>query len=217
MKPETFAKMKGAIGARPAGSNAPPMVFQRDYAYAMPMIFKNATILTELALEDTVCSSETSRAQMEALDTISQFYIRMYGECRQDNITGLSAWREVLDYLGDREEGCSDIIKAEVFGLFNSFITLSLFVYMFSSKGMAISSPDSIDESCYNLETFLSLLSVMEDDKRKEMLSEIRKLGIINPQVDLTALYKQGTSYLEDIKKDQEQRYGNTATSAGAN
>ena len=218
-RPETFAKIKGAVGARPVGSNAPPVVFQRDYAYAMPMIFKNATILTELGLDNEELHykpASLKKEYMEALDTISQFYIRMYGECRADNIAGIAGWSEILEYLQGNDTDNENVkwARKEVFGLFNSFITLSLFVYMFSSKEMAVASPATIDSSCYNIETFLSILSVMDDEKRKDTLLEIRKFGLINPQVNFTALYNKGTEYLSEIKKDQEQRYGTSADSA---
>ncbi len=210
-KYETFTKVRGAVGVRPKGSSLPPMLFHRDYAYAMPMIFKNATILTELSITEDTQGGDVLRERLESLDTISQFYIRMWEDCRTNNIIGISGWREILKYLN--AEDAEKTIRAEVFGTFNSFVALSLFVYMFAAKEMAISSPESFDEICYNTENLLSLLSIMSTEDRKCMLKEIRKLGLMDSQINLLALYKQGSDYLKEIRKDQEQRYGKIAES----
>ena len=79
---------------------------------------------------------------------------------------------------------------------------------MFGSKAMSKVSPTSIDESCYNIDIFYSLLALLEDDDKLIVSRAVKKAGILPAGINFTGFFAQGKNYLEDIRKEQEKLYG---------
>lgn len=199
IKPNTLTGIKGTLGAVKPGS--PPIVFQRDLVYAFPIIFKNATILTENAYTEDMQMSK--KDYMEVLDTISQFYIRLWSEARKDNVLGLSMLNEIHSYLQEDKTGQ----RSSVYAAYNSFVVSCLFAYMFGSKSMSVASPDTIDDECFSIDMFFTLLGMMSDEDRQIITKSIRKNAVLNPAVKLNSFFNESKTFLEEIRKDQEERY----------
>lgn len=197
--PLTFApKISGAMGVRAPGE--PPFMWIRDMANAINPILKNATICTQVEFDG-------KKEELETLDTIIQLLKRMYITAREtDNIGGLLIYQELMDYLRTGIE-IEQLRKGKVYTVFCQMFVISLFAYMFGSKQMLIATPKSLDESSYDFGMVLSMLSSLPDDKRREFIKLFRDCGTLKNSFDLTALNRTAVKYLEDIKKNQQERY----------
>ena len=199
MKPETFANQgKGAAGIRQPGM--PPMVWQRDIANCLPFIIRNATIMTQGIYDD-------QKDELEILDSIVQFLHKIYEDSRVDRMKGLSQFRNLCEYISYK-----GAVGSEVFATFSTLFLTSVFTYLYGSKQMAIQSPDSLDvEECYDFQQVISLFSLMGKETADSFLDEVRQNGVLPSGFDLNALKKTVGNYLDDIQKNQEERYAENA------
>lgn len=207
-KPKTLTDTKSTFGVRSV-SNGQQLVFQRDFAYAFPLIFKNTTILTETAIRAMSDPEDLMNKKLLVLDTLAQFFIRLWKDARIDFTVGVQGVGQFIDYVQASELSPEDQeLRKQICSLFSNFLLVNIFTYMFSSKAMSIASPTSIDEACYNIEIFSALLSMVDSDSRATLVGAVKRASIIPSGINFTEFIRTSKDYLEDIKKEQEQLYG---------
>lgn len=190
----------GAMGVR-LGS-APPYMFQRDIAAALPMLLHNTVATTQLAFD-----AEDTDA-MEALDTIIQMCSLTYGEFRKDNASGLACLSRLVQYV---YESKNPKVK-DVYALFCHMFLISVYTMLFCSKTLAIQSPESITKEGYDFAALNSLLCQLPDEDRKHFVRKFREECILPSDLDAGRLGRATEDFLAFIRKNQELRRQNAAT-----
>jgi hypothetical protein len=190
MQPSTFVPQGplGVIGAREPGK--PPFVWQRDIGNCLPMLMKNAAILTQNIYNE-------DEQALIVLDTITRVTAKLYEDSRKNHIANAGNMYALLNYVQHADKGM------EVYSTFCQFLMLSIFAYLFGCKEMTVALPDKMDADCYDFNIFMDMFMMLPEDKRKDYLQEIRKHNCISAKLDLSKFYRAADDYITKIKEDQ--------------
>ena len=192
-EPRTFRR-SGATGFKtPGGYYFHPA---RDISNCLGMIVNNAVIMENNRLEEEEKDTEEN---IETLHTITGMLTGMYEDSQKDVGAWITGFGELYDYLGDDPE------KREIYGSLCSFIVLNIYSFLFTSQHTAINSGESLNNVDFSQNYLTGLLSLMDDDKRRDMMKEFNKLSSF-PVPPAEILQEMSEGYLENIKKYQEQK-----------
>ena len=205
-------KSKNVMGVKAPGE--PPYMWIRDLANVLNPVLKNCTICVQQMYEGKA-------EEIEILDTIVQFLKRMYITARNNSpIIGLMVYRELLEYLKPEEPKSTKDVnnscllfdgiaekKAEVYTAFCQMFMLSMFAYMFGSKQMMVATPKELGTDSYDFGMFLSMMAVLPEDKRKELVKLFKSEGAMSSTFDINPLMRSAEKYLDVIKENQQRRY----------
>jgi hypothetical protein len=199
MEPSTFVPPGpiGILGAKETGK--PPFVWQRDIGNCLPMLLKNATVMTTAMYDgDDVA--------IKVLDTIAKFTVRAYQDSRLDHTKNVGCMSDLLCYVKNAERG------EEVFAVFCQSLFVNIFAYLFGCKEMSVALPDKLDADCYDYMMFVQMFSMLPEDKRTDFLQLIKSRMCLSSKLDLSKFHRSADDYLTSIQKAQEEVIKNEST-----
>lgn len=185
---------KGAMVGRAKGSDGPFSAPYRDIGNCLSMLLAAACDHTKAVYEDR-------EKEIEILDTIVKMYLKVYVDCRKNNMQGLSNIKELYDYLDGVENG------HQVYSTFTAAFLQSVFCYLFTVRELAIGLPDSLDQEAFEHNVTLQLLSSLSEEVRPGATKDLLQAGYWKSTIDHSKLLRTLDPFLEIIKEQQAKQY----------
>lgn len=185
--PDVLNTGSGGFGSRIPG--LPPASWARDIAVILERLLANAAFLTEdmfPLLED-----------QEVLDVINKFLINIYNDSRTGGTGALSGFSEMLEYLKKTTRG------AEILGTFSFYVLLSIYIFLFSSPGMAVQAPEKLDPKLSRDTGLLGALAILPERRKRKVISWLQKAQFKSDSFVWDAVLPTTATYISRI---QEQR-----------
>jgi len=190
---DTRSMLAGRVG------DTPWTTFERDLAHCWPLIFGEATALTQEIMKAQYGDEELYSEAMRHLDTYSKFYIHVYADALVDRKEGIGAFGQLYKYI--REEG--ELAQA-VYSTFTASIGQSIPSYLFTAQAMALSIPRAIDQTAFDLTAMTSIMHSLSDSTRRLVMKELAEQGEWPTNISYSGILKRTEDYMAMIKKEQE-------------
>ena len=215
MESRLASKMKSAGGAllgRPKGQHVPFAAWHRDIAQCWSMLVGEAISATQATLGD-------DKEALEALDTIAKMLILIYSESVKDNYSGMCHFKELYEYLGlltkedqecPRPGGLHYVTRQQrqkVYSTFTAFLTQTFFCYMFTSRKMAVGTPQDLASDIFDHTAVMNVLAVLDADTRTKALTQLQGAGYWPTDIDYSPLLRRLECFLDVIREEQQQQY----------
>lgn len=189
-----------SIVARKKGSEEPYTHWERDIAHMWPLIVMEATTVTQahymLQYEEGNLTEDLPEAML-ALDIICKFHLKFYSEALASQAGAIGSFPQLHEYM-DTD------LKREVHSAFNASYVQAIGCYLFTTQGMCLSIPTSLDASIYEQTTAMMLLNNLSDETRRTVVKEIIDNGFIPSNADISNVVRATAPYLQIIKEVQE-------------
>jgi hypothetical protein len=190
-----------SIVARKKGSEQPYTHWERDIAHMWPLIVMEATTVTQahymLQYEEDKLSPEETQEIMIVLDFICKFHMKFYSEALASQAGAIGSYPMLHEYLDtDR--------KREVHSVFNCAYVQAVGCYLFTTQGMCLSIPTSLDESLYEQTTAMTLLNNLSDETRRVVVKELQDNGFIPSNANISNIVRATAPYLQIIQDAQD-------------
>lgn len=201
-----FESGKGAMSINPRGGG-PGYMWQRDLVHCLPMVMRNAVILTQAFLLKQ--NDPELQERLVVLDTLAQFYLRLYAEGRKDQTAALKNIEELHVYIQSLPSDQQSIVA-----VFHILMVNCLFAHLFAVKELMIATPETLDSSAYNFEIFLAMWSQVAAPMRESLFGSARMAGVLNNRIDLSSLLQPAVNLMSQIKENQNARLAQTSPPA---
>jgi hypothetical protein len=185
--PKVF-KSSGGTGGIKSTATGMGYSLVRDISNALPAILGNAVILTQKRLGD-------NETDLEILDTLVQFLMRMYVDARQEISGWIGGFEELYDYIEDPRH-------ASIYAQLCTNMVLNIYAFLFTSVNNALESADSLEREDDARLFLTACMSTMRSKDRRKLFKELGRTAFPNLPVDLAY---EPRRYLEEIRKYQDE------------
>ena len=190
-----------SIVARKKGSEEPYTHWERDIAHMWPMIVMEATTVTQaqymLLHEEDKLPDDIIEKIMITLDFICKFHLKFYSEALASQAGAIGSFPQLHQYL-------DNALKREVHSTFNAAYVQAIGCYLFTTQGMCISIPTSLDASLFDQTAAMTLLNNLSDETRRIVVREWMDKGFIPTNSDVSNIVRATAPYLKIIQEVQD-------------
>lgn len=194
----SFESGRGAMSINPRGGG-PGYMWQRDLVHCLPMIMQNAVLLTQAYAVEL--GPELREERMLVLDTLAQFYLRLYAEGRREQAASIRNMADLVSYM--------EALKPElqsVCAVYHIMFANCLFAHMFATKELMIATPESLNADAYDYEIFLTLYSQLSIPMNQTLVKITKMEGLLNNRISLAGLNRPAAELMRQIRETQNER-----------
>ena len=171
-----------------------PYVPQRDLGICLIPILRGAVYSCQLTYDG-------QRKELEILDTISSFCIKILQEAKLNRLNGLLIFQQLYNYI--KQKG---LAGDKVFATFCGYFLLNTYAYLFSTPEKPIGSLFKLEKR-FEFNTFSVILSLLDEDLRISVVKSLVEKGCRIGDEDLLPFMEKLDDYLTEIAKSQGVRY----------